>query len=120
MPTKGGKVVCLCLTRERNPRAPEEMVIGGHERSVRLARDLARSAAAVPVFVRVPRGGWEYAGERRVGVVIDEPGALLALVAEGAPAGASLALLLEEPPPGAAGEPAHATPAGVQPATAVG
>jgi hypothetical protein len=98
LPTKGGKVVCLCLTRERNPRAPAEMVLGGHERSVRLARDLAGSGAAVPAFVRAPGGGWGYAGERRVRAVVDEPGALLALVAEGAPADASLALLLEEPP----------------------
>ena len=101
LPTKGGKVVCLCLTREKNPRAPGEMVIGGHERSVRLARDLAASGVAVPVFVRAPQGGWDYAGERRVRAVVDEPGALLALVAEGAPADASLVLLLEEVPAGA-------------------
>jgi hypothetical protein len=94
-PTKAGRVVCLCLTRERNPRAPEEVVIGGQERSARLARDLAGSGAAVPVFVRAG-GGWEHAGERRVRAVVDEPGALLALVAEGAPAEATLVLLLEE------------------------
>jgi hypothetical protein len=95
-PTKAGRVVCLCLTRGRNPRAPEEVVIGGNEHTARLARDLAGSGAAVPVFVRRPRGGWEYAGQRRVRALVEDPGALLALVAEGAPADASLALLLEE------------------------
>ena len=115
LPTRGGRVVCLCLTRERNPRAPEEVVIGGNERSARLARDLAGSGAAVPVFVRAPHGGWEYVGERRVRAVVDEPGALLALVAEGAPADASLALLLEDPPAGPPGENAPAPPAAVDP-----
>ena len=98
LPTKAGRVVCACLTRERNPRAPEEMVIGGNERSARLARELAASGASVPVFVRLHRGGWGYEGERRVRAVVDEPGALLALVAEGAPPDASLVLLLEEAP----------------------
>ena len=106
LPTKGGKVVCLCLTRERNPRAPEEMIIGGNARAARLAREFAASGAAVPVFVRRRRGGWEYAGARRVRAVVDDPGALLALVAEGAPPDVSAALLLEEaagtpPAPGA-------------------
>jgi len=98
--TRGGRVVCACLTRRRNPRAPEEIVIGGSGGAVRLARAFAASGAAVPVFVRARRGGWEYAGERRVRTLLEEPGALLALVAEGAPPDASLALLLEEAPGG--------------------
>lgn len=96
--TKARTVVCLCLTREKNPRAPDEMVIGGREPSLRLAREFAASGAAVPVFVRAARGGWDYAGQRRVRAAVDDPGALLALIAEGAPGDAALALLLEEPP----------------------
>jgi hypothetical protein len=107
LPTRRGTVVCACLTCEKNPRAPQEMVIGGSERARRLARSLAASGAAVPVFVRRGRGAWEYAGARRVRSVIEEPGALLALVAEGAPVDATLALLLEEP---AAGAPAPVRP----------
>jgi hypothetical protein len=103
LPTRGGKVVCACLTHEMNPRAPEEMVIGGKDRAVRLARAFAASGAAVPVFVRTRRGGWEYTGDRRVRSIIEDPGALLALVAEGAPLDIALALQLEE---AAAGEPA--------------
>jgi len=104
LPTRGGRVVCACLTREKNPRAPGEMVIGGKDRAVRLARAFAASGAAVPVFVRLRSGGWEYTGARRVRAVIEDPGALLALVAEGAPPDISAALQLEE----AAGEPAGA------------
>ena len=100
LPTRGGKVVCACLTREKNPRAPEEMVIGSKDRAVRLARAFAASGEAVPVFVRTNRGGWEYTGNRRVRTVIEDPGALLALVAEGAPLDISAALQLED----AAGE----------------
>jgi len=96
LPTRGGRVVCACLTFEKNPRAPHEMVIGTGERAVRLARGFAASGAAVPVFVRTRRGDWEYTGERRVRSVIEEPGALLALVAEGAPLDIALALRLEE------------------------
>ena len=97
LPTRGGQVVCACLTLEKNPRAPQEMLVGSRGREVRLARAFAASGAAVPVFVRRRRGGWEYAGARRVRAVVDDPGALLALVAEGAPPDVSAALLLEEP-----------------------
>lgn len=116
LPTRGGRVVCACLTQEKNPRAPAEMVLGGNERAARGARSFAASGAAVPVFVRARRGGWEYAGERRVRSVVDDPGALLALVAEGGPPDVSLALLLEEAPgsPPAAGNPAD-KPAPVPP-----
>lgn len=115
LPTRAGRVVCACLTRERNPRAPEEIVIGGNDRSARLARELAASGAAVPIFVRLRRGGWGYQGERRVRAVVDEPGALLALVAEGAPADTSLALLLEEAPGGAHNLAAQSAPSAAVP-----
>lgn len=101
LPTRGGKVVCACLTREKNPRAPEEMVVGSKDRAVRLARAFAASGEAVPVFVRTGRGGWEYTGDRRVRTVIEDPGALLALVAEGAPLDISVALQLEDAAGGA-------------------
>lgn len=96
LPTRGGKVVCVCLTREKNPRAPVEMVVGSKDRTLRLARAFAVSRAAVPVFVRKRGGAWEYTGDRRVRSVIEDPGALLTLVAEGAPLDSSMALLLEE------------------------
>jgi hypothetical protein len=120
LPTRAGRVVCACLTRERNPRAPAEIVIGGNERSARLARELAASGAAVPVFVRLPRGGWVFEGERRVRALLDEPGALLALVAEGAPSDASLALLLEEPQPAPPGGLASGPPDSAEPPAAGG
>jgi hypothetical protein len=105
LPTRGGRVVCACLTRERNPRAPQEIVIPGTERSLRLARAFAASGAAVPVFVRSRRGGWEFTGMRRVRSLIEEPGALLALVAEGAPPDIAMALHLEEAPGAPAWQP---------------
>jgi hypothetical protein len=114
LPTKGGNIVCACLTRRMNPRAPDEIVIGGTERARKRARTFAASGAAVPVFVKAHRGGWECAGERRVRSVIEEPGALLSRVAEGAPADATRALLLEEVPQGPAA--AVEVPAGQPPA----
>ena len=60
----------------------------------------------MPVFVRTRRGGWEYTGARRVRSVIEDPGALLALVAEGAPSDVSAVFHLEE----AAGGPGAAAP----------
>lgn len=108
LPTRGGKVVCVCLTQEKNPRAPREIVIGGKDRAVRMARAFATSGAAVPVFVRSRCGGWEYTGERCVRRVIEDPGALLALVAEGAPLDISVALQLEEVAPASFGTPGTA------------
>lgn len=110
LPTRGGRILCACLTREKNPRAPDEMVVGGAGRAASLSKAFAASGAAVPVFVRASRGGWEYAGERRVRAVIEDPGALLALVAEGAPPDASLVLLLEEVPGGSSGTSPGAPP----------
>lgn len=114
LPTRGGEVVCACMLPGKNPRAPREMLIGGRERSVRLARAFAASGKAVPVFVRVRAGVWAYVGTRRVCSVIDEPGALLALIAEGAPPDTALALLLEEDAQASANPdgPAAAAPAG--------
>lgn len=103
LPTKDGKVVCVCLTRRMNPRAPDEITIGAATRLVARARAFADSRRSVPVFVSERASAWEYVGDRRVRSVIEEPGALLALVAEGAPADVSLALVLEEPPAEAAG-----------------
>lgn len=119
LPTRGGNVVCACLTFEKNPRAPEEMVIGSQERAVRVARTFAASGVAVPVFVRRRRGGWEYTGERRVRAVIEDPGALLALVAEGAPLDISGALQLEEAESGVL-EPGGGAAVPRQPSTAPG
>ena len=96
LPTRGGKIVCVCLTGEKNPRAPLEMAIGSKDRAVKLARAFAASGEAVPVFVRRRRGGWEYTGARRVSSVTENPGALLALVAEGAMPDITAALRLEE------------------------
>jgi hypothetical protein len=99
--------------RRMNPRAPEEIVIGSTKRLVVRARALAASGEAVPVFVSERSGIWEYAGERRVRAVIEDPGALLRLVAEGAPADVSLALVLEEAP--ATSAPADGVPGGAPP-----
>lgn len=106
LPTRGGEVVCVCLTRRRNPRAPQEMLVEGTERAMRLARSFAASGRAVPVFYSRRAGAWEYAGKRRVRSLVEEPGALLALIAEGAAPDTAFALFLEEmeiAPPGAQG-----------------
>ena len=119
LPTREGKVVCACLTVERNPRAPEEMVIGGTDRAVRQARAFAASGEAVPVFVRARRGGWEFTGVRRVNSTIEVPEALRAPVPEGQPQDISVVLRLEE----ATGEPQDAgasAPAPRQPTAAPG
>lgn len=117
LPTRSGAVVCACLTRRRNPRAPAEMLVDGAGRSMRLARAFAASGRAVPVFVADRPGGWAYAGERRVRALIEEPGALLALIAEGARPDTALALLLEEaePSPAAVDGGAAEPPAGAGP-----
>lgn len=93
-------MVCVCMRQKKNPRAPQELLIGRRGNALRLARAFAASGKAVPVFVSARPGNWEYTGERRVRSLIDEPGAILALIAEGGPPDTSLALLLEEDPQG--------------------
>lgn len=96
LPTRGGKVVCACLTRERNPQAPREVVMGGGERVSRRARALAGSGETLPLFVRVRPGAWEYLGRWRATGVRETPAPPVAGGAAGEPAESSVVLLMEE------------------------
>lgn len=95
LPTVDGRVVCACLTREANPRAPAEIVVGAAEEAVRRARIFASSGHAVPVFVRSRPGAWEHAGRWRVRLLVDDTGEQSLVPQPGAAAGGAV-LFMEE------------------------
>jgi sirohydrochlorin ferrochelatase len=96
LPSVGGRVVGICLTPEKNPRAPHEVLLGCAERAVRLARGLAATGSAVPLFLRRSPGAWEYAGEWRVGRVVEDAEAVRGRAAGSGRDDVAVVLLMEE------------------------
>ncbi len=94
-PSRGGKVLAVCAAGEYNPRAPAEVIAGPGTGHVRAARRLAAAGEAVPVFVRRSTGKWEFAGERRVAAVIDDPAQVGERAAEAARAAGAVVLVLD-------------------------
>ena len=99
-PSRGGKVLGICVAEELNPRAPAALLAGPGLRHVQAARRLATAGTAVPVFIRRLAGRWEYVGERRVSRVVDDPLIVGEHAAAAAREGGAVVLLLEGPSPG--------------------
>jgi hypothetical protein len=63
LPNKGGKVVCGCLDRQWNPRAPEEILVGDAPEVIRSAELLIHQGDPIPVFLKEARNRWVYRGD---------------------------------------------------------
>ena len=66
LPTKGGTVVAACLTRKKNPRAPEVILCGLGLRIARAGHLLSRQLEPVPVFVKIAPKRWQFQGRFKV------------------------------------------------------
>src|SRR5664279_2072633 len=62
LPTKGGKVVAACVTRELNPRAPQVILCGKGARIEPTGAHLASQSEPVPVFIKHGVNRWEFQG----------------------------------------------------------
>jgi hypothetical protein len=71
LPVANGRVVCGCFFRSEamNPNAPEEVLFGtsGDSRDINKSADLVfqqgQQGEAVPVFLKIDSGEWEYHGD---------------------------------------------------------
>lgn len=64
MPASKGAVLCVCLTKEMNPEAPN-VVLVGKGKPVELAEIFLQQSWVVPVFVKQRENEWEYVGDYR-------------------------------------------------------
>ena len=62
LPTKGGKVVAACVTKELNPRAPRVILCGKGARIEPTGSILAAQSDPVPVFVKRSVNRWKFRG----------------------------------------------------------
>jgi hypothetical protein len=66
LPHVDNKVVCGCFTKDSNPRAPDVILPGSGPNMQRWARVFAAQPHAIPIFIKVGQGKWEYVGRYRV------------------------------------------------------
>ena len=62
IPTLKRSVVCVCVTRELNPRAPGEILCGVGPIMAKTGAMLAGTSHKVPVFIKKGVNRWEYMG----------------------------------------------------------
>jgi hypothetical protein len=62
---RNGSIVCACLHADKNPNAPEEIVVGSGPIQTRKAEMLASQSEAIPVFIKEAVDQWEYWGDYR-------------------------------------------------------
>lgn len=62
----GGRIVCGRFTREMNPRAPYEILVGDSPGVRRKAEVLAAQGGVIPVFIREGTNRWRYHGPMEV------------------------------------------------------
>jgi len=63
LPMLDGKVVCVCLTKEDNPKAPEVVLVGGEGKTiVKRAEILSNQVNSIPVFMKDCSNSWRCEG----------------------------------------------------------
>lgn len=65
-PTKNGKVTCLCLDPERNPKAPEAILPGTGEGIERTRDQVISQKGPFPTFLKKKTNEWKYIGKYTV------------------------------------------------------
>jgi hypothetical protein len=66
LPTKGGTVVAVCITKELNPRAPQVILCGRGVRIEPTGAVLAAQRESLPVFIKRGVNRWEFQGQFKV------------------------------------------------------
>ena len=66
LPTNNNKVVCACITKDKNPNAPYEVVVGSGPVITNSAKKFAQQGNYVPTFIKHKSNKWAYQGDFRV------------------------------------------------------
>jgi len=62
LPTSKGRVVCACLTKEKNPTFPGTILVGDRPLVKDTAALLCSQHEPIPVFLKEVRHKWRYVG----------------------------------------------------------
>ena len=64
----GGRVVAICMRKDKNPEAPKVLLVGKGPVKRKYSEILctAQRNDAIPVFVKKASGGWEFQGNYKV------------------------------------------------------
>jgi hypothetical protein len=65
MPISKDAVVCVCVTMEMNPDAPEIILVGKGAPTEKAAQKFLEQRWAVPLFIKQRENEWEYKGDYR-------------------------------------------------------
>lgn len=63
LPTVDGKVVCACLSKDMNPNAPHEILVGNKPIVMISAEQFSKQTSPIPVFIKEASNEWVYAGD---------------------------------------------------------
>jgi hypothetical protein len=66
LPQVGSRVVCGRFTKEMNPRAPYEILVGNPPGVLRKAELLVEQGGITPVFIKAGTNRWRYHGPMKV------------------------------------------------------
>lgn len=66
LPTVDGQVVCACLSKDMNPNAPNEILVGNKPVVIKSAKQFAKQSSPVPVFLKNAPSEWIYHGDYTV------------------------------------------------------
>src|ERR1035441_6669508 len=78
MPTKHGRVTCVCIDLKKNPRWSEKLLLIITPKYLRNAQKFAAAKDFVPCFVKHRSAQWEYVGEYRASGSTEAPEELAA------------------------------------------
>jgi predicted HNH restriction endonuclease len=60
---RDGRIVCATLDMDKNPCAPDIMVVGSKPKNKRRAEEYCNQKTEIPVFLRLSSNRWKYAGQ---------------------------------------------------------
>ena len=67
LPQRDGDIVCGCFCRDGyDPNAPDEVLVGRKRRNQQKAWLFCEQDWAVPVFLKLADGAWQYVGDYQV------------------------------------------------------
>ena len=66
LPTVDGEVVCACLSKEMNPNAPHEILVGNKPIVMKSAEQFSRQTTSIPVFIKEVSNEWVCVGNYTV------------------------------------------------------
>lgn len=63
LPTVDGEVVCACLSKDMNPNAPHQILVGNRPIVMKSAGQFSRQTSPIPVFIKRASNEWVYDGD---------------------------------------------------------